>query len=66
VKTPCCGSFFELDPEVGRKFGKSLNTEIKYENLRKIHMDSPYKYCVHCKTNVSAEYSYCPYCGGKL
>jgi len=66
VKTSCCGSYYELDPEVGRKFEKDLNTEIKYENLRMINIDSPYKFCPQCKTNIPAEYSYCPYCGGKL
>ncbi len=66
VKTSCCGSYYELDPEVGKKFEKNPNTEIKNENLRQINIHSTNKYCPHCKTNVPPEFNYCPYCGNKL
>lgn len=66
VKTPCCGSVYELDPFVGSEFEKNPYIEIKNENLRRVNQYMPYKYCPNCKTNVPAEFSYCPYCGAKL
>jgi len=66
VKASCCGSLYELDPDVGREFEKNLRTEIRNEHLRPVHNHSPYKYCSNCSTNVPENYSYCPYCGGKL
>lgn len=66
VKTSCCGNCYELDPAVGREFGKNPHTEIKNESLRRVSFYSPYKYCQNCRTDVPAEFNYCPYCGGKL
>ena len=66
AKTSCCGSLYELDPEVGREFEKNPDTEIKMENLRRIDSYLPFKYCPNCRTNVPREFSYCPFCGGKL
>lgn len=67
VKSTCCGSLFELDPVIGRKFEKDPdNTEIRNEHLRPIANHSPYKYCSNCRSNVPADFSYCPYCGTKL
>jgi len=66
ARTSCCGSLFELDPEVGREFERNPNTDIRAENLRPIYGSMPYKYCPNCKAEVPVEYSFCPYCGGRL
>lgn len=66
VGTVCCGSLFELDPVVGKKFEKNPDIEIKQENLRRVYTRSPLKYCLDCKIDVPGQFSYCPYCGGRL
>jgi hypothetical protein len=66
VKASCCGCLYELDPLVGKEFGKNPDTGIKKENLRHIDNYLPCKYCPNCKTDVLAEFNYCPYCGGRL
>ncbi|HOV70536.1 MAG TPA: zinc ribbon domain-containing protein [Clostridia bacterium] len=66
VKTSCCGSFYELDPAVGKEFEKNPGTEIKPENLRRVDDYLPNKHCPNCKTDVPADFKYCPYCGGEL
>lgn len=66
VKTPCCGSLYELDQAVGTEFEKNPGTEIRKENLRPVNYYSPFKYCSNCRAQVPAEFSYCPYCGGRL
>lgn len=66
VKGTCCGCLYELDPDVGRRFEKNPDTEIRNENLRRINVHIPFKYCPNCRRNVPEEFSYCPYCGGRL
>lgn len=66
AKSVCCGSLFELVPDIGRQFEKNSATEIRNEHLRRIDSRSSLKYCYSCRTAVPADFIYCPYCGGKL
>ncbi|HOQ07903.1 MAG TPA: zinc ribbon domain-containing protein [Clostridiales bacterium] len=66
VRTPCCGSVYELDPLVGREFERNPGIEIRPENLRRIDRYMLFRYCPNCRIDVPAEFSYCPYCGGRL
>ncbi|HPU41987.1 MAG TPA: zinc ribbon domain-containing protein [Acetivibrio clariflavus] len=66
VKTSCCGSLYELDPEVGKEFEKNPDIEIKEQNLQRVNNFWPFKYCPNCKADIPAEFNYCPYCGREL
>ena len=66
VRTPCCGSLFELDPVVGKEFEGNPDITIREEDLRRVY-DRPHsRYCANCRVEVPEQFSYCPYCGGKL
>ena len=66
VKTACCGSIYELDPDIGKQYEKDQNPRIDNEHLRPTYRYSPFKSCSDCKAKVESRYSYCPYCGKRL
>jgi len=66
VRPACCGSVFELDTEIGQKYEKGHNVDIRQENLRPMNQNAPYKTCFNCGARFEPGYSYCPYCGRKL
>ncbi len=66
VKSTCCGSVFELDPQIGREFEKGSSHEIRSENLRPLTKGAVYKYCSACNVQVEPGYRFCPYCGRQI
>jgi hypothetical protein len=66
VTTGCCGNLYELDPEIGRKFERKQNPEIRNEHLRPLSQYVSFKSCSGCRAKVDTGYSFCPYCGQKL
>ena len=66
VKSVCCSSIYELDPEIGRQYESGNSPDIKTEHLNMMNGYLPYKICVNCRARVESRYSYCPYCGSKL
>lgn len=66
VKPVCCGSIYELDPEIGRQYENGKSPDIRSEHLNLLNRYLPYKICSRCRARVAPEYSFCPYCGSKL
>lgn len=66
VKTACCNSVYELNPDIGRQYDKGHSPEILNEHLRPIYNHFPDKTCPNCKANIESDYSFCPYCGARV
>jgi hypothetical protein len=66
VRTPCCGSLYELAPDVGKEFERNPGIEIRKEDLRQVYSRPHSKYCSNCRIEVPEQYIYCPYCGGRI
>ena len=68
VRMSCCGTVWELDPEVGRQIAGGENVEIRESDLRlQYSADRPsIKICAHCGYKTGEDFSYCPICGQKL
>ncbi len=66
VHTGCCGSVYELDPDIGMQFERGGNPEIRPEDLRRIDRYLPYKTCPDCGAQVDSHYNFCPNCGKKI
>ena len=64
----CCGSVFELDPEVGRAIerGEAVRVGEKDLSLIRTGEEAPGRYCPWCGYPLNDEFEYCPKCGTKL
>jgi RNA polymerase subunit RPABC4/transcription elongation factor Spt4 len=66
VKSACCSSIYELDPQIAQQYEKDQNFEIKAEHLQPVNTYLPYNICKNCKSRIELGYKFCPYCGQKL
>ena len=68
VQSTCCGSVYELDPEIGKRIAKGEEIEILESHLTKVQSGSRnvLKRCDHCGFETREEFDYCPKCGRKL
>ena len=68
VTTSCCGTTYELDPEVGAAIRRGREVEILPEHLTMLQ--SGYrtrgKRCSSCGYETEEDFTYCPKCGTKL
>lgn len=63
----CCGSLYELDPEVGRKIKHGADVKILKRDLWLLHNGrNRVKRCIKCGFETREEFEFCPYCGGRL
>ena len=65
VKSSCCNTLYELNPEIGKRIAKGEDVEILPEHLTKIGNDrnSFYKRCRNCGYETSEDFEFCPKCG---
>lgn len=67
VRTSCCNTLYELDPEVGKKIAKGEEVKILPEHLRKIETGyGTYKKCSNCGYETNEDFEFCPKCGNKF
>lgn len=68
VQTSCCGTVYELDPEVGKRIARGEEIEIRPEDLAEIQAGykSTVKRCENCGYETSEDFEYCPKCGRRL
>ena len=69
VQTSCCGTVYELDPEIGSAIARGENVEIREEHLSKIaqgNYSSYYKRCQCCGYETAEDFEYCPKCGNRF
>ena len=71
VQTSCCGTVYELDPEIGKRIARGEFVEIKDDDLQRTG-DSYYssfkqcKTCRNCGYTTNEDFQFCPKCGREL
>ena len=70
VRTTCCNTVYELDPEVGKRIARGENVEIREEDLQRVRNESygsyRYKTCGNCGYTTDEDFQFCPKCGREL
>ena len=71
VRTSCCETVYELDPEVGKRIARGENVEIRPEDLKRIDTGGygsfgTYKICSNCGYTTDEDFQFCPKCGREL
>jgi hypothetical protein len=69
VQTSCCGTQYELDPEIGKRIARGEEVEILPQNLSRMQSSgwrSPYKRCEGCGYETAEDFEYCPKCGRRF
>ena len=69
VQTSCCGTVYELDPEIGKAIARGEQVEIQQEHLSRVNQGG-YRYnrkhCSRCGYETSEDFEYCPKCGTRF
>lgn len=65
VKSSCCNTVYELDPEIGKRIARGEDIEILQDNLRKVNTNerSFFKRCRNCGYETAEDFDFCPKCG---
>ena len=70
VQTSCCGTVYELDPEVGRAIARGEEVEILQEHLTRVMSGrgfvAGYKKCRQCGYETAEDFDFCPKCGTRF
>ena len=71
VKMTCCGSVYELDPEVGRRLEKGEAIEIRPQDLTPVSgtgggWGTGRKRCANCGYETDEDFDFCPKCGRRF
>lgn len=71
VRTSCCGSLYQLRPEVGRAIERGENATIQQTDLyleqRGQEQHGKWtKVCYNCGYTTTEDFEYCPKCGKKF
>ena len=66
VRTSCCNTLYELDPEMGKAIARGEQVLIRPEHLQRISKVTygyNYKHCNYCGYETAENFEYCPKCG---
>ena len=69
VQTSCCGTLYELDPEIGKRIERGEQIEILPEHLYKVSQTGNaynIRHCSVCGYETTEDFEYCPKCGTKF
>ena len=69
VQTSCCGTVYELDPEIGKAIARGEQVEIRPEHLSCVNQGAyrhNWKQCSRCGYETSEDFEYCPKCGNRF
>ena len=68
VQTTCCGSTYQLDPEIGRRIEKGESLDIHAGDMELIggQSYSMVKRCEECGYTTEEDFEYCPKCGRRF
>ena len=66
VRTSCCGSLYQLRPEVGRAIERGENATIQQTDLYLEQQGKWTKVCYNCGYTTTEDFEYCPKCGKKF
>ena len=64
VQMSCCGSIYELNPEIGKRIASGEDLQIKPQDLTKVGNGRGFfKHCNNCGYETSEDFDFCPKCG---
>ena len=73
VQSTCCGTTYELNPEIGRQIARGENVEILSQHLNRVdsgglsgwfgRWKSACKHCQNCGYETAEDFDFCPKCG---
>ena len=67
VRTSCCNTLYELDPEIGKAIAKGEKPKILPEHLEKINQGRhSFRRCSYCGYETTEDFVYCPKCGNRF
>lgn len=66
VRTSCCGSLYQLRPEVGRAIERGEQVTIQQTDLYLEQQGKWTKVCYNCGYTTTEDFAYCPKCGKKF
>ena len=70
VETSCCGSIYELNPEIGKAIANGEKVEISQDDLVLIeggyNCMNYHKKCHNCGYETDQDFGYCPKCGERF
>lgn len=72
VKTSCCGTVYELDPQAGKRIARGEPLAITPDLLTLVNTGhdraswETVKRCAGCGYETSEDFEYCPRCGRKF
>ena len=67
VQTSCCGTVYELNPEVGKRIAGGEDVRIRPEDLHQInHGRRFFKRCGSCGYETTEDFDFCPKCGTRF
>ncbi|WP_026670134.1 zinc ribbon domain-containing protein [Butyrivibrio sp. AE3006] len=70
VQTSCCGTVYELDPEIGKMIARGESVEILPSHLTQVSggrgFAAGYKRCRQCGYETTEDFDFCPKCGTRF
>ena len=75
VTMSCCGTVYDLNPEVGRRMARGENVEISPSDLTLVKAGTRQQWqapsgnrrvCANCGYETEEDFTYCPKCGGRF
>ena len=64
VQMSCCGTVYELDPEIGKRIASGEELQIKSQDLTKVSQGRGFLMrCSNCGYETAEDFDYCPKCG---
>ncbi len=68
VKSTCCGTVYQLDPEVGKRIARGEDVQIQESDLQMCNRGfrKTFKRCKNCGFSTEENYDFCPKCGNPL
>ncbi len=69
VQSSCCGTLYELNPEVGKAIARGEQVEIMPSHLTRVYNSgfmTRYKKCRQCGYEPDEDFDFCPKCGTKF
>lgn len=69
VRAGCCGTVYEIDPEIGRRIARGEEVEIDLGTSGRMQgngYQSCVKRCSRCGYVTDEEFAYCPMCGQRF
>lgn len=69
VRTSCCNTLYELDPEIGKRISRGEEAEILPEHLHRAGnagYSNTCKRCSRCGFTTAEDFDFCPKCGNRI